>query len=302
MDAGYGPAMAAVGPDNELRLLVPTAGLGGASVPEDTGRMALCRSALKRDGKLTYFLDLTLTDPALNGVFTELAIDILSRLEKGFSPENAVFGTIEDFRLLLSPDAETLVPESKVLGLVGELFLLERLCRSAPDAVRTWTGPRTQRHDFRRADRAIETKTSSRADATRVTIHGAEQLAPPAGGTLHLAHLRLERSADGDLGVARLWRRILDLGADRKLLAELIAETGCEDPESLAWNTVSWQSEGLDIYHVIEGFPRISATSFPGEVLPAGISALSYDVDLSVAGAFQLSPNDADQLLEEFAA
>ena len=73
-------------------------------------------------------------------------------------------------------------------------------------------------HDFRRAVRAIEVKTSMRSDSTRVTIHGAEQLLPPGDGSMHLAHVRLEQADAGSATVSRLRERIIGVGVDATLL------------------------------------------------------------------------------------
>ena len=73
-----------------------------------------------------------------------------------------------------------------------------------------------------------------KSQSTEVTINGIEQLEPPAGGSLHLAHLVLEMVEGGLLTVAALGERAL-LRADdpaglRALLDRIAADTSVLPP------------------------------------------------------------------------
>jgi hypothetical protein len=98
---------------------------------------------------------------------------------------------------------------SRVVGLVAEMVVLNRLLDMSPSAWRCWRGLVGDRHDFRARDVSLETKTSLGAGSREVTINGIDQLEPPAGGSLHLAHLVLEAVEGGLLTVASLGDRAL---------------------------------------------------------------------------------------------
>jgi len=297
---GYGQVRIAIGPSGEPRLLVPVARPTSGSTKAGSCNLVLARSSFRSGGKLEHFIDITLRNPRLTQVFTELVEEILKRLERGEGPETAVHGTIEDFRNLLARTPGGEVPLTKLSGLIGELVILERLTSVRPDALDGWTGPSGQRYDFRHGDIAIEVKTSLRSDSSRVVIHGPEQLLPPEEGLLYLAHVRIAPVASGSLSVAALHRTIIENGADEIVLDDRLAELGCRDARADEWNAISFVFEGLDVYAVETGFPSITPASFSGGVLPVGVVALSYEIDLTIARSHLLDNARTDALLADF--
>lgn len=299
---GYGQVRIAIGPLGEPRLLVPVGRPASGSTTAGSRNLLFVRSSFRSGGKLEHFIDITLRNPQLTRVFTELVEEVLKRLESGEGPEAAVHGTIQDFRNLLARTPEDEIPMTTLGGLVGELVILERLTAMRPEALDGWIGPIGQRHDFRRCDIAIEVKTSLRSDAKRVTIHGPEQLLPPTDGRLNLAHVRLEPVDGGPLSVAELHRAIVEHGADELVLDERLAELGCRDPQAEGWNATRFTLEGIDIYAVATGFPSITPASFPGGVLPAGIVTLTYEIDLATARSHLLNLTQTNAVLSEFSS
>lgn len=78
------------------------------------------------------------------------------------------------------------ISENALLGLVGELLLLEALCRRAPDhqvgpIVQAWDGWRRSARDFTWEGLGVEVKTTTRTTSSHA-IHGVHQIEPtPAG-------------------------------------------------------------------------------------------------------------------------
>jgi hypothetical protein len=302
IETGYGFARYAIGAKGEPRLLVPC---GNSNPPGDLGSSAnllACHTYFLQHGRNAGFLDVMVTDRRLDNVFAELVGEILHRLETGHSPEKAVSGTISDFRQLLVAVPKREVQTSDIVGLLGELVVLDQLTDISASAVQAWTGPLEQRHDFRRGVAAIEVKTSARSDTRCVTIHGPEQLLAPNTGRLHLAHVRLERSAAGSISVKALYGRLLDKHIDRASLDSALKALGCEDAASEAWNSFSAEVEGMDVYLVADGFPQITTMSFAGGCLPHGVMGLSYEVDLIAAQPFLLSASSTAIMFAEFMA
>ncbi|MEP3428352.1 MAG: PD-(D/E)XK motif protein [Roseibium sp.] len=299
---GYGQVRIAIGAGGEPRLLVPVGRPATGSTTAGSHNLQLARSSFRSGGRLEHFIDMTLRNPRLTRVFTELVEEILKRLENGQGPETSVHGTIEDFRNLLARNPEGEVPLSRIGGLVGELVILECLTNLRPAALDGWTGPAGQRHDFRRRNTAIEVKSSLRSDASRVTINGPEQLLPPSNGHLYLAHVRIERVDGGTLSVAALHRTIVGHGADEFVLDEALEKLGCRNAQADEWNAASFMLEGIDIYNVVAGFPSITPASFHSGVLPPGITALSYEIDLTTTRAHLLDQAHTDLLFADFAS
>jgi hypothetical protein len=301
VDTGYGYARFAVGPNGEPRLLVP-AGPGGQKLGNlSAGKLAVQLSRYTLNGRATLFLDVMCLERPLDAVFAEIADEILHRISSGVAPGKSVETTISDFRELLQDSDRRTVEESKVIGLLGELVVLEMLCRTSPAAIEAWTGPFDQRHDFRRRGQAIEVKTSSRADATSVVISSIEQLTEPAHGVLTLAHVRMERAMGGSLTVAKLVQKIVSLGVGREDIQRRLSSISCDSPDSDAWNNVEFSLEGVSAYRVRERFPRINSSAFEGGKLPAGITAISYTVDLSAAKEFLLDEYGLNAALQGIA-
>ncbi|WP_241071759.1 PD-(D/E)XK motif protein [Achromobacter xylosoxidans] len=98
------------------------------------------------------------------------------------------------------------ISENAILGLFGELLLLEALCRRAPDplvgpVVQAWDGWRRSARDFTWEGTGVEIKTTTRATSSHA-IHGVHQIEPtpasddaPGEGRLLLVSIGL-RQAD----------------------------------------------------------------------------------------------------------
>ncbi|MNG14313.1 hypothetical protein D3C84_980540 [compost metagenome] len=132
-------------------------------------------------------------------------------------------------------------------------------------------------------------KTSSRSDATKVSIHGIDQLAPPVGGSLHLAHVRMERAEGGQLSVGALFNSLIRLGGGNGALDKGLGARECTDPHAAEWNRLCFSLEGVRVYSVGDEFPRVVDSNFSAGCPPPGVSALEYEVDLNHAIPFELS-------------
>jgi hypothetical protein len=302
VETGFGPARYAIGARGEPRLLIPCFAGSQKRNLGATPKLDVSVTRYMLAGKQAPFIDVMCSDRNLDSVFTELVREILARLASGSSPEDATEGTISDFRELLIADARGEASRAAIVGLLGELHILKKLSRKEHDAVRAWTGPFELRHDFRRMLLALEVKTSSRSDATRIVISGSDQLLPPAGGRLALVHLRIEQADAGELCVEAAFDELTSMGADHALLLRGLSELGCADPRDSSWNRLSFSIQGCDAYRVEDGFPRIVPDHFPDARFPDGISRLEYEVDLGHAGDFRMTDAEFDDYLGEFLA
>lgn len=300
VETGFGTARYAIGLLGEPRLLVPVAARHPGKLPS-SGKLSVNVISIAMAAKNVFFIDIMSLDRALDPVFAELAVAILRRVDDGDSPQSAVANAIRDFRELLREPTRPKVDDSTILGLVGELFILNRLVSINTNAINAWVGPLGQRHDFKRSAHGLEVKTSNRLDSTIITIHGIDQLAAPEGGTLALAHVRTELAEDGGLSVSALVRSLESAGADLSKLQQRLSQLGCLDPHAPEWNRLMWAAPVYSMYDVGPGFPRVIHSSFSSGSLPAGINAMQYCLDVTHAAAFRLTDDESHHVLETIA-
>ena len=302
VETGYGPALLAVGPGSEPRLLVPCDATRPPIDLDSSACLIVCRSSFTRNGRNQTFIDIMVTERALDQVFADVVEAILERIASGVIPENAVTETIEEYRRLLRESQFRLVAEEEVVGLIGELVLLRDLARHSPEAVQAWRGPWEQRHDFRRRADAIEVKTSRRTDVSAVTINGLDQLLPPEEGRMLLVHVKIERAHGGDLSVGQLHDEIVASGVPKNRMAECLEAIGCPGSHDPDWNEFAFHLETIEGYRVGRGFPSLTSRDLVAGAPRAGVEHVVYSVNLQTAQSFALSEDEFSSALKEFMA
>lgn len=296
-----GPIRLAVGSNGEARLLLPLTAQETPAGIDASGALTVTVSSFMHHGRSHRFLDLTCLSTELEPVFGEVVDEIVARVSNGIGCIEAARTTLDDFRALLAGKASREIECSRIAGFVAELVVLNRLLDVSPSAWRAWKGPAGDRHDFRAADRSLEVKASLRVGSLAITVNGLEQLEPPSGGSLHLAHFILEPVSGGLLTVAGLGRRALALADDPAGLHDLLAGVGCPDVQSDAWNRYAFRIETESLYSVERDFPRIVPSSFQDGKVPVGIAEATYRVDLSFASACKCPAEELQELLRNLA-
>jgi hypothetical protein len=184
---------------------------------------------------------------------------------------------------------------NRFTGLLGELLLVRELTALDPAAFRFWAGPRGERHDFRNGNTAVEVKTGLRSESKseKVTISDWDQLEAPEGGSLYLHVIRLERVDGGEITLGGLFQDIRGhLAGD---ILESFERTVAAYVRQDALLHQAYSIQRRQTYRIEEGFPRLVRKMLPADCL-AGISGVSYDLDLSQASAF-LYGGDATSML-----
>lgn len=291
----------ALGADGEARLLIPLA--PGEPFPDvDAPGLSLLDTMLRVQGPVR-FLDITCRDPDLERVFATVCEGMLARLADGDRPGRAVIDVIRETRELLLRGLIREIALETALGLAGELLVLIDLLRLAPGAWRAWVGPTpAARHDFRAGARALEVKTSLRAQTQTVEISAIDQLVEPDGGSLRLVHVILERDGAGPVSVDSLAEQALRLADDPAGLQARLAEAGFEPVLASLWAEHRFAFLGREAYRVEDGFPRLTPSNFRERELPLGVSRFRYRVDLAQARAFRLAQEAQTDMLREFCA
>ncbi len=292
-----GPVRFALGPGNEPRILLPLP--HGAKLARLLTTPALYIGDVVYDegSKTQRFLDLICLSAELEPVFAEVADEMLDRIRRGASCVDACRSTLEDFRSLLLAPAQHRVRSETLIGLLGELLLLDRLLNSDRDAWRAWRGPLGERHDFRARERAIEVKSTSRTGSTRIFISAIDQLVPPVDGVLHLLHLVLEPVHGGDVSIGSLVTSVLSKASEPREIVNRLSAVDCTDPDGPEWNRTMFRLEREAIYLVDNDFPRLVPHTFGPAGVPVGITSINYEVDLSCAAANLIEPKESALVL-----
>ncbi|WP_298295050.1 PD-(D/E)XK motif protein [uncultured Litoreibacter sp.] len=283
----------ALGPQGEARLLVPIGMHERLSSFTESPALNVSEATYHQDGRPVRFIDLTCKVSELDSVFAEVGAELLKRIQNGNPAQGAVRSTLQDFRALLLRPPPKEISDAEIIGLVGELVVLCRLLQLNAHAVEAWRGPAGERHDFRNGGAALEVKTSTRASDQRVCISAIDQLDPPAGGTLHLAHLVLEQDVNGDLTVSSKAKDARALALDPAAILGVMEQIGCTDPDAQEWNRLAFSEESLCLYDVRDEFPRINKGSFKSGSMPNGVTKIEYIIDLSHAEEFALDDTES---------
>ena len=297
-DADTGPVRFALGSAGEGRILLPIGTSEKVPAIPQTPTLQIIDEIYSFDDKSWRFLDLTCLTAELDAVFGEVADEIVRRIADGNSSLKACLSTLGEFRMLLMP-RQSKVGKHEIIGLVGELLLLDRLLDMNPDACDLWRGPLAERHDFRGGKVAAEVKTSGRTANEVMKVTSIDQLLEPASGKLCVVRYTLEETAGGSCSIARLFASAASKSSDPLRLRDLLARMECPDPQAEDWNTVSFDLEEARSYRIDDNFPRIVPRSLADGGLPSGVDAISYSVDLASARSSLLSEEEFVRFLEE---
>jgi len=283
---------------NNLKVLLPIAMDERQIRLPESGSIKISDSIYIVSGNKVRHLCVVCLYKELNGVFAELCDELIKRVSEGQSIIESLNGTVNDFRVLLA-SADNAVSENEIIGLAGELIVLHKLIKRNKDAIKVWRGPEGDRHDFRLAGLSLEVKTTTRLSHHQIHISSDDQLEPPSGGSLFLAHIVIEKAADGKVSIAELFDRICNHSANISQFRELINRLGCSDPYSAVWNRIKFNFEKIDFYTISENFPSIRPSAFLHGTIPPGIHAIQYVIDLEHAKDCKLSSVEGEQLMDK---
>jgi hypothetical protein len=151
-------------------------------------------------------------DPEMFAPFYAFLLDVANRLQLSrVSAREALWGAVTAWRRMLA--APRLMTHEERLGLLGELWVLERLLEAnGSGSFAAWTGAQREVHDFRLDGVEVEVKTTMGSSRTHL-IGGPHQLTPSEGMELYLLSIHLERA-----GLAEGWSLSEQIGRVRDLL------------------------------------------------------------------------------------
>ena len=262
---------------------------GNLDIPEARGIEV--KTAPVASGPGWGFAEIRLTDLRYVEVFTTLADDLIGYIVKAENSAIAIdrlsdrLRRWESFLRVVEPDG--LGPERQA-GLYGELHTLrEALFPIDPGlAINAWVGPENAQQDFQGRGWALEVKTSRTKEPISVRISGERQLDGVGLEFLGLVHLGLEERRHSGESLpemvasirSRLEPGILPETFDAKLLS-----AGYVAAHEARYLDHGYTVRFLDLFKVIEGFPRILERD-----LADGVGDVRYSVAVSALGTYKV--------------
>jgi hypothetical protein len=240
--------------------------------------------------------------PVFDDIFASLAADMLSAVDSApEKPGTAILDTLDRWRSLLeAPDSRLLGPQ-QLAGLFGELQILKEICARNPQhGIDAWTGPAHDAHDFTSGFVRLEVKATTVREGRVVEVHGAGQLAVPAGSRLWLTYFKLQVSEGGD-SVPDVVEAIADLGVPRRVLLERLAAGGYDAQQAASYARPRFEVLERRTYAVDDAFPKITPESFVLGAVPAGVLRLRYQVDLTGEPPVALESSAESDLIDQLA-
>lgn len=267
-------------------LRVPLSDLAPDSLPDSP--FTALRIAFVRLGEGRH-LEVATTIPDLYPYFFAFAISIADGIQvDGTAPGVALRRSLRDWRMLFEELA--LLTNERQLGLLGELWLLDRLADvHGVMALDAWTGPKGEAHDFRIGNSEFEVKTTAGEHRTHLISSDSQLMASPSH---ELYLLSLQYAAGGPDGhslqdaVEALGSRMASLGVASRF--EQILESAFQlSSSNLGHYTRRMQLRSRPyLVPVKDSFPRITHADVlslpPPEMVR--VSDVRYRVDVEGLG------------------
>jgi len=190
--------------------------------------------------------------------------------------------------------------QERMLGLYGELVLLERLASlvGMARAVAVWTGPERGLHDFEAGAFAVEVKTSQGASGA-VRIGSLDQLDPSGLRQLALCRIVVVPDVVGtslvDLAARARAAAVVAGPAVVRGFDQRLLMSGYVDPSERDAPFEPLSVVGVEAYEVCRDFPRVTR-----ETVPAAVLSAEYRLDATAANSYRMTDAAFDALLASF--
>lgn len=231
-------------------------------------------------------------------LFYSLCMDLVRAL-RGVGPERGlatVAARLAKWKEFLRSAQGRSLSEERIRGLLAELLFLEK--RLAPrlgwdSAVSAWTGPLGTPQDFSVGSKAVEVKAKLNSTRRKVRISSAAQLDSRAGALFLLVTtfgVGNEEDEDSDSladAVSRIRKIVAGSTEMSERFEDRLLAAGYAD--ATIYERTLLVPEKEETFRVVDGFPRI----IPG-MLPSGVLAVEYDIDLNACASFAASDNWLD--------
>jgi hypothetical protein len=242
-------------------------------------------------------LALSLTDARYRDMFSLIVSDIIDHVTYIENETDCIQAFLErifrwqHFLEKHKPDA--LGPEAQ-RGLYGELWFLREVVLknlTHEEAIRCWTGPEYDRHDFQFNTCCVEIKTTASKQHQKLWIANERQLDDSNIQALYIVHLSLDTLQH--LGetlpaiVNSIRESIRPSESANSLFEDKLFEAGYLIGHESAYSGVGYAKRDVNAFRVAAGFPRITE----GDV-PNGVGDISYSILVAECKHFEIKMSD----------
>lgn len=236
-------------------------------------------------------LVLSLEDTGRRDLFVKLCADLVEAAAS--DPATALdrfLDRLDAWRQLLR-DRQDGLSRSDIIGLIGELLVLERLLGSDASLLSSWEAPTDGLHDFHSRGHSLEIK-SGLGPSPAITISRLDQLDTAGLRRLDLIHIKLIEARDGRTpgDIIKAIRQIIT--SQTPQFDNALLRRGLLPDDDAARNAPRVQMRTMDAYTVADGFPRLLRAA-----LPVAITDATYTLDVRALAAFSA---DTTAALEAF--
>jgi Putative PD-(D/E)XK family member, (DUF4420) len=255
------------------------------------------RIVLPQDGEDDGRLQLVLTNPRYQDIFTTLVQDIVTSLALVTEAQAALSAFIvrlKRWQTFLEKHNPEGLSANAQQGLYGELWFLRQvvLPHLGPlNGLRSWTGPKATQQDFQFTGCAVEVKTTSAKQHQKLTIASERQLDDTGAGTIVLLHLSLDiRQGQGET-LPEMLASVRSLVADDMLakdeLENCLFEVGYLDIHASQYEEIGYSIREHNYFKAENDFPRIIESD-----LRNGVGDVRYTISVAECKRFSISESE----------
>jgi hypothetical protein len=219
-------------------------------------------------------------DVILFGAFLD---ELLKSIEEGKGVLlEEIKNLLEKWKNMLSLDTEKIMSLSSVIGLFGELLLLDYLVNGKKIAtLDNWVGPNGNRHDFEFLQHSIEVKSTTVKNGNDIQLNGVTQLEPFPGKTVTILRIKLEIEPNG-VSLPQLIKKIMQANSiNLEKFKEKLLKVGYQSDKEDHYRKLCFQPIEFQIIPVDSKFPRITAKSLLDIDPAARIRDVEYVVNVT---------------------